>query len=79
MKIENKQKMSVPPPFNASSSSSYTYRVDLWDKFVEIINKLVTNKADVKQFQALVKETASLFETIGKKLSKTKLTTETDS
>ena len=67
------------PASAAAITTSYAYKVDLWDKFNELTEKLIVSKADVKQFQSLIKETSSLFETIGKKLSKTKLTTEKNS
>ena len=70
--------MGLPPSAQAITTS-YSYKVDLWDKFAELSDKLMVSKADVKQFQALVKETYALYETIGKKLCKTKLTTATNS
>ncbi|KAF0972751.1 hypothetical protein FDP41_009000 [Naegleria fowleri] len=60
-------------------STSYSYKVDMWDRFAELIDKLMISKADIKQFQSFIKETASLYESIGKKLCKTKLTTEKNS
>ncbi|KAG2385555.1 hypothetical protein C9374_003370 [Naegleria lovaniensis] len=67
------------PPTAQAVSTSYSYKVDMWDRFSELIDKLMISKADVKQFQSLIKETSSLYESIGKKLCKTKLVTEKNS
>ncbi|KAL9646886.1 hypothetical protein ABK040_013746 [Willaertia magna] len=73
-----------PPPSSISSSNqgittSFSYKIDLWDKYTEIITKLTVNKKDIKQYQSLFKEHSSLYESLGKKLIKTKFATEQNS
>ena len=78
-KMSSSEINSAMPATAQAVNTSYSYKIDMWDKFSELIDKLMVSKADVKQFQALVKETYALYETIGKKLCKTKLTTATNS
>lgn len=61
---------------HSSTELSLQYKNNLWDKFQELINKLMVGKQNVKDFQALTKSQADAFEFMGKPLSKTKMLTE---
>ena len=57
----------------SGDTQTLTFRVDLWDKFNELVAKLTIGKQNVKDLQALSKAQSDSFEYMAKQMNKTKI------
>ncbi|KAL0486917.1 hypothetical protein AKO1_012135 [Acrasis kona] len=81
--MDSSDPYSTYTPSNVAPSASITspsnrlaYSKDLWDKFNDIINKLVSGKSNVKQIQALFITQRDVMDKFGQNLYKTKINTD---